>query len=123
MAGAAGLLCKKSTACSVAWASSSGGVSLAHILVPGARKGCWPVTVPMLALPSPGVVWQEDMGSAGASVPSSRGLRLRTVGQGGERGGWRKDGSEPRDSGHTACCRMSCWEKILMINVFRGEKK
>lgn len=46
----------ESTACLVAWASGSGGVCLARFLVPGGRKGCWPVAVPVLALLSPGVV-------------------------------------------------------------------
>lgn len=56
MEGAACLLCRESTACLVAWASGSGGVCLARFLVPGGRKGCWPIAGPVLALPSPGVV-------------------------------------------------------------------
>ena len=92
----------------------------------GARAACRAgvrlarVAVPMQALPSPG--WCGGRAPGSAAVPSSQGPRSRTTGQSGEWGGCRKAGSEPRDDGHTAFSRMSCWEKILMINMFCGEE-
>lgn len=75
--------------CSVGWASSSDGVSGMCL---GARR-----EEGLLAHSSghanSAISGRRAPGSAG--VPSSCGLRLQTMEQGGEWGGWRKDGAEP----------------------------
>lgn len=117
VAGAAGLLCKESTACSVPWASSSGvGCQRGGRAAGPSQCLCQPCRLR-------GCCGGRAPSCAGAGVPSSRGLRVRAVGQGAEWDSSERMGpSLGMGSVRTAFSRMSCWEKILMINVFCGDK-
>lgn len=86
----------------------------ARVAVPGARKGCRPAAVPVLALPSPGVVTAGGR-RAHAGAHAGRGYAAWAMAEGGA------DGSEP-GGGHTAFCGMSCGGKVLMRDgCFVGE--